>query len=177
MEQWKDVIGYEGSYQVSNLGNVRSLNYRRQGFAQNLVPKLSNRGYYHVHLRKDGKVKDFTIHRLVAMMFLPNFRELPEINHINEVKTDNRVENLEWCTRSQNVRHSLPDTRRPNTRRPRKRARNEPIIQSDSHGSIVKTWDNVREIELATKMSAWSIYQCCEGKRKTAYGFKWQFAT
>ncbi|XCH79055.1 MAG: NUMOD4 domain-containing protein [Candidatus Dehalobacter alkaniphilus] len=175
MEQWKDVIGYEGLYQVSNLGNVRSLNYKNMGFAQNIVPKRTNKGYLQVHFKKNGILKAFTIHRLVAMAFIPNEQDLPQINHINENKQDNRVENLEWCTCRYNVKYSL-DRWLETRSRPRKRARSESIVQLDSSGAIVRTWDNVREIELVTKMSAWSIHQCCQGKRKTAYGYKWQFA-
>lgn len=95
MEQWKDVVGYEGLYEVSNLGNVRN---KQTGKV--LKPKLGKRwGYYMVNLYKDNKISTKTIHRLVALAWIPRVDgDKDQINHINEIKTDNRVENLEWCT-------------------------------------------------------------------------------
>ena len=95
MEEWKDVVGYEGLYEVSNLGNVRN---KQTGKV--LKPTLGKRwGYYKLNLYKDGIIKSKTIHRLVAEAWIPQvYKDKDQINHINEIKTDNRVENLEWCT-------------------------------------------------------------------------------
>lgn len=106
MEIWKDVVGHEGLYQVSNTGNVRSLNYGGHGYAKVLIPKQNNRGRLWMELRNNGKKRYALVHRLVAEAFIPNPQELPQINHIDENPQNNDVSNLEWCTQSYNIRHS-----------------------------------------------------------------------
>lgn len=101
-EIWKDIKGFEGRYQVSNLGNVRSLNYRRKNITQNLKPKYS-RGYLEVNLDN----KHFKIHRLVAMAFVEGYKPGLVVNHLNEIRTDNRPENLQFCERGYNVQYSF----------------------------------------------------------------------
>lgn len=97
-EIWKDIKGYEGIYQVSNRGNVRSLHYNKL----RILTPLSKQGYYSVALSVNSKCKHFPIHRLVAEAFIPNPSNLPEINHKDEDGTNNSVDNLEWCTREYN---------------------------------------------------------------------------
>lgn len=99
MENWKDIAGYEGRYQVSDMGRVRNKTGRI------LSPAKNSRGYQRVLLCKDGKKKNHSVHRLVALAFVPIGREGLEVNHINGIKTDNRAENLEWVTRSENMAH------------------------------------------------------------------------
>lgn len=101
-EVWKDIKGYEGLYMVSSFGNVKSLNYRRSGIAKNLKLKNTTNGYKAVILAKEGKHKDRMVHRLVAEAFIPNPKNLPQVNHKDEDKHNNRVENLEWCTAKYN---------------------------------------------------------------------------
>lgn len=184
-EIWKDIRGYEGLYQVSNLGNVKSLNWRNQGVQKNLWLKPHNRGYLQVELAKDGKKKCFVVHRLVADAFVPNPNGFPQVNHKDEVKTNNASENLEWCTRSYNAKYSLvrhPE-RTPNGCVHRRGCRhkgantNTPIAQIGANGEVVKVWGCSRDIFLETGMSDWSISECCRGNRKTAYGYKWQYAS
>lgn len=105
IENWKDVVGYEGLYQVSDRGNVLSLNYRNNGYAKRLTPKRNSKGRLWVLLYRDGEKKPFLIHRLVAAAFIPNPEQFPEINHKDENPLNNSVENLEWCTRKYNVRY------------------------------------------------------------------------
>ncbi|AMN35505.1 NUMOD4 motif-containing HNH endonuclease [Clostridium perfringens] len=110
MEEWKFIKGYEGLYKVSSLGRVKSLtrqikrktgNYKIQGKLLSLI-KMKN-GYLRVGLYKNKKYKLYAVHRLVAEAFLDNSNNFPQVNHKNEVKTDNRVENLEWTTREENI--------------------------------------------------------------------------
>ena len=96
-EIWKDIPGYEGLYQVSNTGKVKSLNYMKTRKEKILKPRKEGKGYLKITLSKEGEKKDFKIHRLVASVFIPNPNNLPQINHIDECKTNNNVENLEWC--------------------------------------------------------------------------------
>ncbi len=120
MEQWRDIPGWEGFYQVSNIGNVRSLDrtilvkkpncnkptdVRYKG--KKMKPRLQSMGYYAVTLAKRGADHPDSIHRLVARAFIPNPENKRCVNHINCVKTDNRVENLEWCTYKENIQHSF----------------------------------------------------------------------
>ena len=99
-ETWKPIKDFEGLYEVSDLGNVRSLNYHNWGIVKNLSPTVDKYGYLRVCLSKDESQFSRCVHRLVALAFLDNPDRLPQINHINEDKTDNRPCNLEWCTLS-----------------------------------------------------------------------------
>lgn len=115
MEIWKDISGFEGRYQVSNLGNIKSL-YRvkeRRGYGKIVIPEkvlnphVDKVGYKRLYLYGDGfKIRDM-VHRFVAKAFLPNLENKPEVNHKNGIKTDNRVENLEWVTVSENRIHAF----------------------------------------------------------------------
>lgn len=122
MEIWKDVNGYEGVYQISNLGNIKSLP-RKNAKGKILNPSTNNRGYLRVGLCFKEKVRYESIHRLVAEAFIPNRKNLPEVNHINGNKLDNRVENLEWVTKGQNQIHAYKTGLRKTTQRQREASR------------------------------------------------------
>lgn len=115
MEVWKNVDGYDGMYQISNNGRVKSFQPRggdnngkvRTGKAHYLTPSLSTTGYFRVSLVTNNKKKDVKIHRLVAMAFLPNPDNKPYINHKDGNKTNNAVSNLEWCTQTENINHAV----------------------------------------------------------------------
>lgn len=114
MEEWRDIPGYEGYYQVSNIGRIKSLDRwikRSDGkmhFERSRIMALSksSNGYLQVNLRKNGTFKRFNVHRLVALAFIPNPYNLPQVNHKDENKQNNCVENLEWCTVKYNMEYS-----------------------------------------------------------------------
>jgi hypothetical protein len=106
-EIWKDVIGYEGLYQVSNFGNVKSLGNEFSRKERLLKLSTQSKGYLTVVLQKDAKRKMTLVHRLVAEYFIPNIDNKPQINHINGIKTDNKVENLEWVLHRENLDHAI----------------------------------------------------------------------
>ena len=106
IEQWKDVVGYEGLYRVSDLGRVLSLNYNRSDNVKILKKEHTKKGYLRVCFYKNKIRSKILVHRIIANNFIENNKIKKEVNHINGVKFDNRVENLEWCTSSENVKHS-----------------------------------------------------------------------
>lgn len=176
MEIWKDIAGYEGLYQVSNYGNVRSLSWSRRGIVRNLYLKKQNRGYCHVELAKDGIRKAFTVHRLVAEAFIPNPNNYPTVNHKDEDKTNNAVTNLEWCTHSQNMGHTIALHPEKYHVKGRPYSRTKSVVQLSKDGKVLRVWDNLISIKHENGFNEGHIGECCLGKRKSAYGFKWQFA-
>ncbi len=171
MEHWKDIKGYEGRYQVSDLGNVKSFVGKTPKL---LVPKCNNSGRLHVQL-SDGhnNVKYKLIHRLVGEAFIPNPDGLPQINHLDENPKNNRVENLEWCTHEYNVQYYAERHKgKPRTpwRYPQR------IVQEQMDGKIVREWENITTIHRVTNLHSFPITECCKGNRKQAYGYKWHFA-
>ncbi len=174
IEIWKDIQGYEGLYQVSNLGNVRSLNWRKTSTVRNLYLKPHNRGYLQVELAKNGKTRMFTVHRLVALHFVDGYHKDYVVNHKDENKTNNRSDNLEWVSFNGNVVFSV---KKDSKGRCSSRWKNTtPVQQLTENGEIVKTWDSPRDVKVSLGYSDWSIKQCCEGVRKMAYGYKWRYA-
>jgi DNA-dependent RNA polymerase auxiliary subunit epsilon len=163
METWKDIKGYEGLYQVSNHGNVRSF-YRG---CNNLVPKKNNKGYLWIELTRERKRKQFLVHRLVAVHFIENIQGLPIINHKDENKENNHVENLEWCSLSYNVLYSLYNrdplaVRKTKKWVPSNRQRNiRKIDQFDLQDNLVKTWDSFINIKYELSKNESSVRDCC----------------
>jgi len=169
-EIWKDIEGYEGKYQVSNLGNVKSLNYNNYGYEKLLSPFL-NSGYLYVDLLINTKRRTFRVHRLVAEAFIPNSDNKPEVNHINEIKTNNRAENLEWVTRKENVNHgTCPERKRKSMINGKTSKR---VLQYDLEGKFIQEWESVNEIG-RNGFRATSISNCCLGKINTYKGFIWR---
>lgn len=170
MEIWKDIEGYEGRYQISNLGDVKSLNYRRTGIAKLLTPKINKSGYKWVELSNGETTKPLLVHRLVAMAFLSNPNGYSEVNHKDENPLNCKADNLEWCTHLYNVRYSF------DLHRERRKPIKKLINQLSLNGEYIKTWDGYLILHKTFNYKGTSIKECCEGKRKTAYGYRWEFA-
>lgn len=179
-EVWKDVIGYEGLYQVSNKGNVKSLIYKRQnGNASILKLVTKNNGYIQVTLVKD-EYKSIQVHRLVAQMFIPNPENKPQVNHINGIRNDNRVENLEWVTASENQIHShrILGNKSGYWMRDKIGAlsvRKKLLIQKDLNGNIIRYWHCASDVSRELGYSGHAVRLCCRGVTKTSHGFVWQY--
>ena len=139
IEQWKDIPNYENLYQISNLGRIKSLyNYKRNG-TNILVPRLK-KGYYTIGLRKNGIRKWYSIHRLVAETFIPNIENKPQINHKDENKLNNRVDNLEWCTASYNNNYGTRQQRVSKTNKLRKQ-----VYKYDLKGNLLEVFFSLKE--------------------------------
>ena len=165
-EIWTPIKGYDGKYEVSNRGNVRSLKYNKQNKIGIMHPTRSGAGYLAVTLRDNCKPKVVYVHRLVAEAFIPNPSDMPEINHINEDKTDNRVENLEWCTHRYNVNYGK---------------RNKIAALKLSHRVVATLPNGDREwyisqsiAETVLGIAKGSISRCLRSETKTTGGRVWQ---
>lgn len=173
-EEWRDIKGYEGLYQVSDLGRIRCLEkvvYAGRGLRPKVrKAKIMNiykdiGGYLYVRLSKYNISKCFKVHRLVANSFLQNPYELPFINHIDENKTNNRLSNLEWCTAKYNLNYGN-----------RSRKYSKPVnMICPICGNIIRTFDNISSAEQFINISHGKISSVCQGKRKSAGGYRWRY--
>ena len=175
-EEWRDVVGYEGHYQVSSMGRVKSLE-RKDRFGRivkgrTLKPGVKNSGYLFVGLYAGGKKKMYFVHRLVCQAFHENPYNKPQVNHINEIKTDNRACNLEWCTCKQNVNHGSRNERAANGIA---KALSKPVGQYTRDGELIKIWSSTIEVQRKAGFSQGNISKVANGKHKQAYGFIWRY--
>ena len=171
-EEWRDVVGYEGLYQVSNQGRVKSLERKNclgRTVKERILKSRTNRyGYMEVNLCADGKRKMLKVHRLVCQAFHDNPDNKPEVNHVNEDKTDNRACTLEWSTRRENNNHGTRNTRTA-------KALSKPVGQYTLDGELVKIWPSTAEVERQTGFSQGHICKAANGKFKQVYGFIWKY--
>jgi hypothetical protein len=165
MEHWKDIVGYEGRYQVSDLGRVRSLKFGKEHVMKG---RPNTNGYLYVALFKDGKARNCSIHRLVAEAFIPNPCGLPCINHKDENHANNVVGNIEWCDAKYNCNYG--------TRNERIRTANsKPVYQYTKDGVLYGSYSSTYDVERRTGYCDSHISQCCRGERKYAYGYMWSY--
>ena len=176
-ESWKNIKGYEGLYQVSNMGRVKSLERtatRKNGIKQTireriLKPSTDKDGYLLVSLYNGrGKVKTFKVHRLVCEAFYENPKKKPCVNHIDENKTNNVATNLEWCTYEENNNHGTRNARSAE-------AQSKSVGQYTRDGKLIKVWQSTHEVERLLGFNQGHISDVARGKQKTAYGYVWKY--
>lgn len=170
-EHWKEIKGYEGFYLVSNLGNVKSVDRMiktRYGTriikGKTLSKIIDSTGYERVNLSNGNKQKMISVHRLVACSFLPNKSAFPQVNHKNEVKTDNRVENLEWCDCIYNNNYGTRNDRMAGTKGIK--------VAQILDGQVVEVFQSMAEAQRQGFTHS-GISRCCSGKLKTHRGYEW----
>lgn len=194
MEIWKDIYGYEGLYQISNYGNVKSVNRKvknKHGFRivkdKILKPILNNKGYYIYGLRKNGKLEMKLLHRLIAENFIENKNNYPCINHIDGNKLNNNINNLEWCSYQHNIKEAFRIglnnyTFKNNFKHDYWKGKygknhncSKAILQYDKKGCFIKEWESITEASKETNINYYSISNNCRGKQKSAGDFVWKF--
>lgn len=179
-EEWKDIRHFEGFYQVSNLGNVRS--FIDNHWKKRDVPKILKlfkltKGYLGVCLYdKKGSSKTYKVHRLVAQAFIPNPNNLPQVNHIDENKENNTVDNLEWCTCEQNLFHGTARERIFKTLEEKGIYKIIPIEQYDLEGTLIAVWKSATFASKTLKIDTSMILKRCKANINKPYkGFIWKF--
>lgn len=168
-EIWKDVEGYEGLYQVSNLGRVKSLGNNKNRKEKIMKISKNKDGYLYIDFHRNGKHKKFLIHRLVAQTFLDNPNNLPQVNHKDENPTNNSVDNLEWCNSKYNNNYGTRNNKASNTL-------SKPILQFTKTGEFIRKWDSATQVKKEIGINQGDISNCLKGNLKTAGGYKWCYA-
>ena len=163
-EIWKDKKDYEGHYQVSNCGRVKSIKFGKEKILKLIKDKD---GYLQVTLCKNNIKKVYKVHRLVAEAFLDNPNNLPCINHKDENKLNNIVTNLEYCTYSYNSNYGTAIERRS-------KKRSKPVLQYDLEGNFIKEWKSVAECG-RNGYNYGNVSECCRGKRKYHKDCIWRY--
>lgn len=168
-ELWKPICGYGNQYTVSNMGRIKNLVSNRI-----LKPQRRRHGYLSVWLYNNKSRKQVSIHRLVADAFCERTELQIEVNHLNEDKTDNRAENLAWCTKKENCSYG----NRPSTisRKNTNGKRSKPVRQYTMSGELVKEYPSIHEVRRQTGFGEGNIHHAISGKYSQAYGFRWQYA-
>ena len=192
-EIWKSISDYE-NYQISNLGNIKSLNYHNMKIEKLLKPTIGKRGYMYINLINNNQHKRFYIHKLVAMAFcdINNIKRVDandnskiQVNHINENKLDNRACNLEWCTLKYNINYGTRLNRMVETNKNNgnidkfvqyaKQNFSKKVYQYDINYNLLNIWDSTKEIERKLGYDSSQIASVCRGNHKTAKGYIWSY--
>lgn len=174
-EIWKDIPNYDGLYQASNLGRIKSI--ERMRFDNHnlleekiLKPAIQENGYCRIGLQKNNKRKSYQVHRLVALTFIPNLENKRTVNHIDGNKLNNNVNNLEWATDSENLKHAYDNhlfKTIPGWKNRKK------IYQYDLQDNLIKEWESITIAENETGIT--NISRCCLSNYRTAGNFKWKY--
>ena len=180
--KWKDIVGYENEYQINQFGEIRTLKDSPKLKKYDVLkPQISKRnGYVYQMLYKNGKEKLLRVHRLVAMAFLPNPNNLPQVNHKDGNKQNNSVDNLEWCKQSDNMKHAYKNGLQIPSENQRKAIINTNKLKQKKvcqikDGEIINTFSGISEASRQTKISISCISRCCNLKRKSTNGYEWRF--
>lgn len=163
MESWKKIKGYEMRYEVSDIGRIRRISDGKV-----MRPAKNKNGYFHIVLSKDGQPHDYRVHRIVAAAFLENKGNKSDVNHKNGIKTDNRVENLEWVSHSENELHKIYELKTPS-----KLYGNPRPVQCINTGIVYRS---ISEAKREMGLPRWShIQEVCAGKISQSGGFRWRY--
>lgn len=176
-EIWKDIKDYEGLYQISNYGRVKSLERflcKRHVLCKILKSGKDKQSYELVALSKANKLKTFRVHRLVAQAFIPNPDNKPQVNHIDGNKQNNNVDNLEWCTNGENGKHAWDNGLRTK-KYGKDRYNSRSVYQLTDDYKIIKVWDSIMDIERLLGFNHSDISQCCKHKMNKSHNFIWRY--
>lgn len=188
-EVWRDIKGYEGLYQVSNMGNVKSLekyivnkNQKLQFYNEHILKPNIAMGYLKVTLSKGNKQHTLRVHILVAQTFIPNPNNKCEVNHKDGNKLNNCVNNLEWCSRSENEKHAYRlGLAKPSLKQKSAVAKyatehySKSIMQYDMNGNFIKEWESMADIYRKCGINQSLICKCCKHQRKSTHNYIWRY--
>lgn len=165
-EVWKDIIDYNGEYQISNLGRIKSFKYNTPKI---LAPYVNSTGYVMAYLQKGPKRKGFLLHRQIAIHFIPNLENKPCINHRNGIKTDNSLSNLEWCTYSENMKHAFDNGLNKHTDQWRETMKeNGTKLINPKTGKILRS---IKELAVMIGKDRSCVSRMLSGENKNITGF------
>ena len=168
-EIWKDIPGYEGLYQASNLGRIKKIWKTKETI---MKPSLQKEGYLRIGLVKNSKRKSYQVHRLIALCFIDNIYNKKYVNHIDGNKQNNNADNLEWVTASENLKHAYDN----NLFKTIPGGKNsKPILQYDLNGNFIKKWESQREAGKTLGIQQSNIFKVANEQRNHAGGYVWKY--